>query len=308
MYPHLLDLIVDLAPPESLLGLRAVSKRLHARADALLFDHLEVVNLEPPRPTFDTVAHPAGSRLCLPLFDSPPPRSKNARRARFHAYIAERAQRARIIDFREYEFLRTPIHAVPYQPSRVLRYLLNPGVTTFIERGNGFRASQTVSCLDPKAFPDDCFLYHFERLGADEFALHPKLELVVHLLHVPPSSQFSNPRKRFLRLLNYLLNMYDHNPATLVVIGGAEACRVAVGADPDAPPDDFYDALDDAFEQLGRCRTSIDGSIIAAACADWRGRTRFISPEEYRAEVGAAQVALETKERPYDGPPVEYMK
>lgn len=166
-----------------------------------------------------------------------------------------------------------------------------------VEHGNRFRASQTVTCLDPKAFPDDRFLYHFERLGADEFAFHPKLELYVHLLHVPPSSQFSNPRKRFLRLLNYLLNMHDHKPAILVVIGGAEACGAAVGTDPNASPDDFYDAL----EQLGRCRTSIDGSIIAAACADWRGRTRFISPEVYKAEVGAAQVALETKANPYTG-------
>ncbi len=177
----------------------------------------------------------------------------------------------------------------------MLRYLLNPGVTTCRAR-QPVPPVKTVTCLDPKAFLDDCFLYHFERLGADEFAFHPKLELYVHLLHVP-SSQFSNPRKRFLRLLNYLLNMHDHKPAILVVIGGAEACGAAVGTDPNASPDGFYDAL----EQLGRCRTSIDGSIIAAACADWRGRTRFISPEVYKAEVGAAQVALETKANPYTG-------
>lgn len=65
-YPHIFDTIVKVAPPESLLVLRAYSQVMRERADRLLFEHV-VVTFPPSainsRCSFKAVLTPFGSNL-----------------------------------------------------------------------------------------------------------------------------------------------------------------------------------------------------------------------------------------------------
>jgi hypothetical protein len=112
-----------------------------------------------------------------------------------------------------------------------------------------------------------------------------------------------------------------HKNLTVTVVGGAELCREAVGAPPDASEDEFYAASDAFILQQSEAGPELaayfghddlfleyDGIPVAEVIALWRNHIRFVAPEVYLAEVGAERVALETKLNPYVGPPVEYLK
>jgi hypothetical protein len=80
----------------------------------------------------------------------------------------------------------------------------------------------------------------------------------------------------------------------ITIVGGDEAIRMALGLPPTASPEELWDDLD-----------SRDRAGTGRSC--WYQYMRFLTPEEYLAEVGAEQVALETQEDP-TGPPAVYLK
>jgi hypothetical protein len=105
----------------------------------------------------------------------------------------------------------------------------------------------------------------------------------------------------------------------ITVVGGAAEFRAALRLAPDASWERFASALDEAIKldtQVGLAAVPLAlmefwtrmcyqlGEDISSA---WRKRLRFLSPAEYEAEVGVAQVALETKADPYRGAPAVYL-
>lgn len=118
-FPHILDLIVAFAPPASLLALRACSRDLHARADARLFEHLEVVFPTPkigdcydlhmpiyPDSAIDVAVQPFRSNLRFEWLRTRRPGGPDGTataedleaRARLRKYVHKHVTSARILD------------------------------------------------------------------------------------------------------------------------------------------------------------------------------------------------------------------
>jgi hypothetical protein len=175
------------------------------------------------------------------------------------------------------------------------RHLSDAGVTTIVGGNNAWpRMSATLRLFGAGYSDLDSQL--------DMIADASHLDIYLHLLCG------GDPRPMKLQDLLYIfLNGQASCPTTLALVGGGEACRGPVGADPTVSREEFYDAIDTAFNDLRRPPWS-ERPAIAEALDGWRECIRFLTPEEYEAEVGAAQVALETRANPYTGPPVEYMK
>jgi hypothetical protein len=116
-----------------------------------------------------------------------------------------------------------------------------------------------------------------ERLGRqlmywEDVARNAPEEVVVHLLHRPTgedkdSGHVAGPGPR-----------RQWSPCKMTLVGGAVGIRTFLGLAPSAPASEL----------------------------PYRSWLRVLTPEEYLAEVGPEQVALETKVDPYSGPPAVY--
>lgn len=95
----------------------------------------------------------------------------------------------------------------------------------------------------------------------------------------------------------------------ITVVGGAQECRAVVGLFPFATQGEFYAALERTA--LGQPHIRLwaqhKSLPLAAVGVHLREHLRFISPAEYKAEVGAEQVALETRRDPWSGPPAVHI-
>jgi hypothetical protein len=112
--------------------------------------------------------------------------------------------------------------------------------------------------------------------------------------------------------LDYCLNAHDwyRNVSTrFTFVGGSDEWRASLGLGPGASWDDFAYAVDEVMARDAEVeRWKLYWSELGDINKLWRKHLRFLTPEEYEAEVGAAQVALETKVDPYIGPPAVYLK
>lgn len=89
-----------------------------------------------------------------------------------------------------------------------------------------------------------------------------------------------------------------------IIVGGETECRAAVGLAPTASQADLYTALDSlvaSIPNVWRRRTDLSFHDV---CALWRKHVRFLTSDEYEAEIGAEQLARGTKPHPYNGPAV----
>ncbi|CAK9782581.1 hypothetical protein CC85DRAFT_326908 [Cutaneotrichosporon oleaginosum] len=108
-HPAIIDRIISHVPPATLLVMRACSRRLRARADAILFAHVEVMVTEPGDPR-DVVVVPKGTNMRFEwlkfddadgvetntILPTDPRRTKTRKRLR--AYIVAMLQRTRVLD------------------------------------------------------------------------------------------------------------------------------------------------------------------------------------------------------------------
>lgn len=138
-------------------------------------------------------------------------------------------------------------------------------------------------------------------------------EMVVHLLHTEERT-WANPRASqsvMRQLLWILVSRFDGEfyelggSFEMTVVGGGVECRAALGLPAAATQEEFYDAVDRTVRDSVR---DMSEKEVDELCARWRRFLAFVSPEEYRARVGARQHALETKFDPYSGPPARYVE
>ncbi|BEJ14652.1 hypothetical protein CspHIS471_0404190 [Cutaneotrichosporon sp. HIS471] len=135
--------------------------------------------------------------------------------------------------------------------------------------------------------------------------------MVIHLVHsddtLAPVDTDSSP------ILHQILSIpftWETNggylPPQVTVVGGAQECRISLGLPPTASDDEFFTALDSTAVSSPSAQdwVTITMSSPDAIVTHWREYVRFISPKEYAAEVGAAQVALETQVDPWSVPAV----
>jgi hypothetical protein len=319
-FPHLLDLILSYASPEALLPVRATSRDFHARADKRLFEHITIM-----RTRHIAAVTPVGASLRFEWREAYAPSLFDARdppaHERLRQYIEHRMQAAPVLDVPDgsgldSHFLRYFMGTREAGNVPMYRTLLAGDVITVAgDRG-------TITLRD--GFP---VLVGFR--GAVQ---HPccRRELVVHLL---------DGARRYHS--GFKMGMPKH----VTIVGGAQACRRAMGLAPDAGSDKLEAAFHDpakraSYDDIIRAISSSpqapyppstlsDKTLPSMALINLLNRdeddlgcswnspcskgithvetVRFLSPEAYAAEVGAVQVALETKDNPYVGPPATYL-
>jgi hypothetical protein len=147
----------------------------------------------------------------------------------------------------------------------------------------------------------------YTRMGPEKIVIH----LLRHgeVLSPAPVAKASTAVVDQLLALPFSWDPSQGHPSPAVtVVGGSQECRLSVGLTPTASDDDFHSALD----QMARTSSKANRWLAATSAphdeiySHWRAHLRFLSPEQYLAEVGAAQVALETQ-RELAGPPPVYI-
>ncbi len=322
-FPHILDAVVASAPPEALMALRRTSRDMRTAADARLFTHLRALDVSVPSArviavqpigtpfTFEWIRRPHSTHLCsLPPDYSGCGRCRQAReaaaRAPTRAYVDARVRDARVLDMWEADPHRTLANTFATPPSAVEDAVASAAVSRTVapEGSSGYRHLFTAV--------NELGRHYFSVLAADvetrtggrrAKAMHfaPRMytglirpgrpeglsstfmfwedlkedmpdEVVVHLLDRPADAQ-EDPG----HVSGGGSNAQPRLCKTTLVGGGA-AIRTYLGLDPSAPASEL----------------------------PYRSWLRILTPEEYLAEVGPEQVALETKADPYSGSPAVY--
>lgn len=329
-YPHILDAVVDNAPPESLLALRQCSKALHARADPILFDHVEIAILsnegsDPGR----IFLVPKGSKRSFEWIQVDPTLNNGVAdntilptdsittmmRKRQRSYMSSIARQARVFDFPSGR-----LHSIPLAMGRALHQVLlthppiilrftpdtrdpNPLFTALSEASphllNHMRVVHNLFCLPGDIASNKVCI----RPGM--FERCPARDIVIHLLRCtdaePPHNHTAGPF--VLRLVSLVMShsVWVAPDVRITVVGGALECRLSI----EASEEEFFDAIDSAIAELAWISEfwgRYFGLNTEAVCALWRQHLRFITPERYEEEVGAAQMAMEIRLGPHTHP------
>jgi hypothetical protein len=277
MYPHILDNIISYAPTKLLLALRACSHATRKKADNKLFFHARLVVRN-----HNLAVNPYGSYLRF-AWESRP-EARDSHRPAFpesasRDYIEERLLSARIID--------PPLDIDCNRLSAIIGKA--PMVRLSAWRSRMAAVSHVPTVWTYKIHSDLQVSYRTERRKVIATPLLyrgrlSKPHAIVHLLNGDGTSRQS------LRPLLSVLRCLIIYSSQVTVVGGSDACCLALGLLEGPITHDMM--LDELFSCLGDA--DIDLQCPREAC-------RFISPAEYAAEVGAMQVAIETRDGPFSG-------
>jgi hypothetical protein len=309
--------------------LRACSRALRARADNLLFAHVEVESRDTGE---DEVLElkPFGSRIHYPWFRLG---HDVQHTRRLYPLMWPHVERWLVSHIRVIDFFSPDLSDCNRRGIKTWTKWLRVGClirsmkvsdspasqhwTTSVTHGTGgstVRGSCTVICC-PNAFAtsledilysdQSCVVGHHLDLGPAPASL----EMAVHLLN-PDGGDMPVEDARSVLLI--LRTAFEFNseiaPGTgFTVVGGAKYLRAVLGLDPAASPEAFAAALDAAVDVDTRSDSGVLWRHHGDLKATWRTLLRFLTPAEYAAEVGASQVALETQLDP-SGPPAPYLK
>lgn len=133
-------------------------------------------------------------------------------------------------------------------------------------------------------------------------------ELVVHLLQTEDKTPPLD-KSNYAIIEHIVLTTFIAEIATTVV-GGGQECRTAMKLSPNASQNDLYAALaTHAIAKSFHIEWPLRKKYKQRDVLPWiRRQIRFLTPDEYEAEVGSHQFALETKPNPYEGPPAVFIK
>jgi hypothetical protein len=333
-YTRILDSVLDHASPEALLTLRATSRELHDEADARLFEHVSIN--ETYRDGRDMVAtvSPCGSTLTFEWMRCRVASSWNdddlynvsrlqrprvaAARKKLREKVKSRLKATRVVDTHPWFFSVNNCTPEEWVVAESKDELFNPGVA--IRCGTSDSLTRRVLSGSQNDF--GCISWGREVVarycdGRDDlYALLDRTvdsvapEVVFHLLvkgperrrptSAPASWPHIGPAKRPVE-----------KTRRVVVVGGAEGIRLALGLAIDATENDVRAALrfgvapPDGWKRLPRALADLvtwdDESL------QWLDSFRILSPEAYAAEVGERRVALETQSNAYSGKRAVYL-
>jgi hypothetical protein len=332
-FPHFLIAVVAFASAASLRALRGVSRGVRAAADARLFKHVHIVydrmptilviSVQPFGTTYTyewlrfTCDAEGDLTLIEPGVEPSPDQGGNHgsamledAQATMREYVHQQVLEARVLDVphpkckRDGKLLQTVVkylHAPPGSPQTTrlitpvdvglddvgslqgLRIVPPEAFTVATRTSLGL--SRSLSTLPGQLSAGFCCMFclwsHFA-IGLDG---HYGL-LAVHLLHGKGGRWDVQPLEKRRPL---------DQPLVVIIVGGAAEIRQMMKLPPTASEDELYAALD-AADMCSEGRN-----------LSWGRYIHLVTPQEYLAEVGAEQVALETKVDPYSGPPAVYL-
>lgn len=345
-FPHILETVVNFASPELLLAFRACSRDLRIRADIRLFEHIEVVFPSIPqdiilrdkssypanivevavRPfgsnlTFEWLADP--DRLFVP--DATATDADLIARWDLRARVQEHVPKARLLDISGQACWDAPAESLIVfeeawwnigwegvvlrrlgQPSNWFWHLNNvPSFRSEVLFGDmpgnwtAGRCVRLIHC-SPGDVADNCGVQPFTKRRPQSFEAGVK-EVVLHLLRSDTlnPSRSSHKASILTQILRLPFQFKIDRPAQVTVVGGTEECRIAAGLLATASQAEFYSELE--------LKAALE-VYVTPGYRSIRSCIRFVTPDEYAAEVGVEQLAFETKVDPYTGPPVAYIR
>ncbi|BEJ13043.1 hypothetical protein CspHIS471_0302170 [Cutaneotrichosporon sp. HIS471] len=306
-FPHILEAICSHSSGRDLLAFRQTCKAMKRQADKQLFRHVELVSYRRGDKCFVEV-QPFRSNIAFECADRTSQQMgrhdkmeahKNERRG----WAKDRIRESELIDVPHgmvgnspfvYQFL--PTIPVTRRDSGCLLSISMEQRRFDISRRNSRINHQVILlALPPHLFGDPITLYNkvFRDLRG---------QTTVHFLATsvePPAitRQGDSILKQLLAV-----PFAKGNESRLTVVGAARAMRVTLGVPEDASESVFDEALL-ALLPYKKTRHSPE---------QMRDRFRkdvcFVSPEQYERQVGAKQVALETRADPFNGPAAVYIE
>lgn len=345
-FPHILETVVNFASPELLLAFRACSRDLRVRADIRLFEHVEVVfpsipddiilrdKSSYPANIVEVAIRPFGSNLTFEWLADPDrlfvpdPTATDAdliARSELRARVQEHVPKARLLDISIQACWGAPANSlmvfleawwnIGWERVVLRRMGLPSNWSWHLNNIPSFRSEVLFGGMTGNWTAGRCVLLLdcspgsiAENHGVESFnkrRLHPVEAQVQHVvLHLLRSDNLDpSPSSHGASILTQILRLpfqfKDNRPAQVTVVGGTEECRVAAGLPATASQAEFYSELElKAALQV----------YVTPGYRSIRSCIRFVTPDEYAAEVGAEQHAFETKVDSYTGPPVAYIK
>ncbi|KAL1405040.1 hypothetical protein Q8F55_008663 [Vanrija albida] len=328
-FPHLLDAVIAFAPPAALRALRATSRACHQAATRRLYAHL-VVSGHTPLSSI-TLATPGTLGVTLGGVGWGPQQLEPAIKPHVGAYtrvltLASQVDE-RILDSLALLFDRRPVvrvleaafgarlgmlavsapAIVMFAPLLELCHLPIPlALPRFTERmvlNISFGADAAARARKPATG------WVMARLAE----AHGVKELVVVFTrraaprrHASPLSAWASDSALRLGLLDHLIGSIAGQVqwTRCTFVGLAEVYPEIVGLPPDVPGKEVVaavrrvvdGAIGDAVAESIALAAPQDSGLVPLDPVEMRGRVRYLTREEYRADVGAERYALEVDE------------
>lgn len=334
-YPHIFDLILSYAPPPSLVALRAVSRALHARADALLFTHMAVL-FPPDEAGFISIRSVHSPVTLKWLRYGTGAKSRDQRRARTRKHVHHLVEAARCIG----GLLEGWAHAPPAAQAALIGSTLKLSANTTLRIvGTSPNWSQPKGarawCAHLLAEREVIALCQLSTLPLAPQRLVQRLSLspgamistevqdlgknyaparVIHLLwedHSEPPAGGDVARWES-NLLQHLILAGTSLGADITIVGGGEELRAFLGLARDMPKDQFESALEvhaNAMSWLGWLddETESGDEVVDHVATERFKDIHFLTPDEYVELVGVEQATLETQSDPMAKVPATYL-